>query len=92
LSSQGGTRLKEGINKWEKTMFKLKKVTTGLAITAVGLSFAASAWAETVIRVQSVISAKADEVTMLKDFAKDVFDLTDGEVKLKCLQQAQLLA
>jgi TRAP-type mannitol/chloroaromatic compound transport system substrate-binding protein len=85
LSSQGGTRLKEGINKWEKTMFKLKKVTTGLAITAVGLSFAASAWAETVIRVQSVISAKADEVTMLKDFAKDVFDLTDGEVKIEVL-------
>jgi TRAP-type mannitol/chloroaromatic compound transport system substrate-binding protein len=85
LSSQGGTRLKEGINKWEETMFKLKKVTTGLAITAVGLSFAASAWAETVIRVQSVISAKADEVTMLKDFAKDVFDLTDGEVKIEVL-------
>ncbi len=66
-------------------MFKLKKVTTGLAITAVGLSFAASAWAETVIRVQSVISAKADEVVMLKDFAQDVSDLTNGEVKIEVL-------
>ena len=75
----------EGINKWEETMFNLKKVTTGLAVTAVGLSFAASAWAETVIRVQSVISAKADEVVMLKDFAQDVSDLTNGEVKIEVL-------
>ncbi len=39
----------------------------------------------TTIRVQSVISAKADEVVMLKDFAKDVSDLTDGSLKIEVL-------
>jgi len=37
------------------------------------------------IRIQSVISAKADEVVMLKDFAKDVSDLTNGEVTFEVL-------
>ena len=37
------------------------------------------------IRVQSVIPAKADEVHMLNDFAKDVSDLTNGEVIIKVL-------
>ncbi len=37
------------------------------------------------IRVQSVIPAKADEVTMLNQFAKDVSDLTNGEVQIKVL-------
>ncbi len=40
---------------------------------------------KTVIRVQSVISAKADEVTMLKEFAKDVSDLTGGTVEIEVL-------
>lgn len=37
------------------------------------------------IRVQSVIPAKADEVTMLNQFAKDVSDLTNGEVQIEVL-------
>lgn len=37
------------------------------------------------IRVQSVIPSKADEVTMLQDFAKDVSDLTGGEVQIEVL-------
>jgi len=37
------------------------------------------------IRVQSVIPAKADEVVMLKQFAKNVSDLTNGEVQIKVL-------
>ncbi len=37
------------------------------------------------IRVQSVILAKADEVTMLNQFAKDVSDLTNGEVQIEVL-------
>ena len=37
------------------------------------------------IRIQSVIPAKADEVHMLKEFAKDVSDLTNGEVKIEVL-------
>ena len=41
--------------------------------------------AETVIRVQSVIPAKADEVHMLSEFAADVEALTQGEVKFEIL-------
>ena len=41
--------------------------------------------AKTVIRVQSVIPAKADEVTMLKDFAANVRELTQGEVEIEVL-------
>ncbi len=37
------------------------------------------------IRVQSVIPTTADEVVMLKDFAKDVSDLTNGEVEFEIL-------
>ena len=46
---------------------------------------ASSAMAKTVIRVQSVIPAKADEVVMLKDFAADVLALTNGEVEIQVL-------
>lgn len=35
--------------------------------------------------MQSVIPSSADEIVMLKDFAKDVSDLTDGEVKIEVL-------
>ncbi|MEM7429952.1 MAG: C4-dicarboxylate ABC transporter substrate-binding protein, partial [Pseudomonadota bacterium] len=42
--------------------------------------------AEVTIRIQSVISAKADEVTMLKNFAADVLALTkDDPVKIEVL-------
>jgi len=37
------------------------------------------------IRVQSVIPAKADEVTMLKDYAANVAALTNGEVEIEVL-------
>ena len=61
-----------------------------LAASAAGLAFATVAWAglaqaETTIRVQSVIPAKADEVHMLNEFGKDVAALTDGSVKIEVL-------
>ncbi len=37
------------------------------------------------IRVQSVIPSKADEVTMLKDYADNVAKLTNGEVEIEVL-------
>ncbi|HUS95175.1 MAG TPA: C4-dicarboxylate ABC transporter substrate-binding protein, partial [Hyphomicrobiaceae bacterium] len=40
---------------------------------------------EVKIRIQSVIPSKADEVHMLTEFAKDVSDLTNGEVKIEVL-------
>ena len=63
-------------------MFKLKTLATGAAALAL---MASAAVAEVTIRVQSVIPAQADEVFMLNDFAKDVFDLTNGEVKIEVL-------
>ena len=53
--------------------------------TAVAALTASMALAETRIRVQSVIPAKADEVTMLKDFAADVAALTNNEVIIEVL-------
>ena len=60
---------------------------TALGFTLMASSSIATAKAKkvTTIRVQSVISAKADEVVMLKDFAKDVYDLTDGSLKIEVL-------
>jgi len=64
----------------------LSKTTKVLAGSAVALSLAASAaFAETTIRIQSVISAKADEVVMLKAFGDDVTALTGGEIKFEVL-------
>ncbi|SDW31213.1 TRAP transporter substrate-binding protein [Litoreibacter albidus] len=63
-------------------MLNLKSITAG----ALGLSMLTSAaFAETVIRVQSVIPSSADEIVMLADFAKDVLELTEGEVKIEIL-------
>jgi TRAP-type mannitol/chloroaromatic compound transport system substrate-binding protein len=64
----------------------LKNLTKGLAAAALGVAaMATSAFAETTIRVQSVIPSNADEIVMLKDFAADVAALTDGEVKIEVL-------
>ena len=63
-------------------MFNLKTAVVGA--TALALT-AGAAVAETVIRVQSVIPAQADEVHMLEDFAADVAALTDGSVKIEVL-------
>ncbi|WP_247738659.1 MULTISPECIES: TRAP transporter substrate-binding protein [unclassified Shimia] len=63
-------------------MFKLKSVAVGVATLALTAS---AAVAETVIRVQSVIPAQADEVHMLNEFAADVAALTDGSVKIEVL-------
>ncbi|MGD1926860.1 MAG: TRAP transporter substrate-binding protein [Paracoccaceae bacterium] len=59
-----------------------KTIVTGAAVAALT---AGSAFAETVIRVQSVIPAKADEVHMLNDFAADVAALTNGSLKIEVL-------
>ena len=63
-------------------MFNLKTLATGAAALSLMVG---AALAETVIRVQSVIPAQADEVFMLQDFANDVHDLTDGEVIIEIL-------
>lgn len=63
-------------------MFNIRTAIVGA--TALALT-AGAALAETVIRVQSVIPAQADEVHMLSDFADDVAALTDGSLKIEIL-------
>ena len=63
----------------------------GALALAVSLTFAATTQPAVAkdkkihIRIQSVISAKADEVVMLKNFAKDVAELTNGTVTFEVL-------
>jgi TRAP-type mannitol/chloroaromatic compound transport system substrate-binding protein len=63
-------------------MFNLKTLAVGAATLALTAS---AAMAQTVIRVQSVIPAQADEVHMLQEFANDVEALTAGSVKFEIL-------
>jgi len=65
---------------------KLTKLTSHVSALAVGLSvMATSAFAEKVLRIQSVLPAKADEVFMLEEFGRDVSALTGGSVSLEIL-------
>ena len=58
-------------------MFDLKKLKTGATALGVAAAMMASAaTAETVIRIQSVLSNSSDEVKMLGSFADDVAALT----------------
>ena len=62
--------------------YSVKLLGIGLLLTGL----LGSAWAKSVnIRVQSVISSQADEVTMLKAFTDDVTALTNGEVTFEIL-------
>ncbi|MBM2576268.1 TRAP transporter substrate-binding protein [Jannaschia sp. Os4] len=65
-------------------MFKsiLKPLATGACALAL---MTGAALAQTTIRVQSVLPATADEVTMLQEFADDVSALTDGSVQFEIL-------
>lgn len=57
-----------------------------ILISSMALSLAGSlAHSAVEIKIQSVIPSKADEIVMLKDFAQNVSDLTDGEVKFTVL-------
>ena len=63
-------------------MFKLKQVAACAAALAMMTS---AAMAEKVLRVQSVLADSADEVHMLKEFGKDVADLTGGSLVIEVL-------
>ena len=70
-------------------MFNLKSITKTFAVMGLGLSslvIASVAQAQNVhIRVQAVLGVKSDEVALLKDFMKDVTDLTGGSVTFEVL-------
>ena len=56
-----------------------------MVATVLTMASISQASAQTTIRVQSVIPAKADEVTMLTEFAADVAALTNNEVVIEVL-------
>ncbi|MFK7902544.1 MAG: TRAP transporter substrate-binding protein [Nitratireductor sp.] len=67
-------------------MFNLKKMAITAAATAVALTaVASSAFAEKVLRIQSVLPTTADEVVMLNAFGDDVSALTNGSLKIEVL-------
>jgi len=67
-------------------MVNMKTLTTGIAATAVGLSMMASAaFAQKVLRIQSVLPTTADEVVMLEAFGDDVAALTNGSLTIEVL-------
>ena len=53
---------------------------------------AGTAQAETRIRVQSVLGDSSDEVVMLKEFAKDVGELTGGSLTIEVLPAGAVVA
>ena len=63
-------------------MFNLKTLSVGTAALTL---MASAAFAETTIRIQSVLGNSTDEVYMLQSFADDVEDLTAGSVKIEFL-------
>jgi len=64
---------------------KFNRLATFAVALALVPTFAAAQTKATKIRIQSVIPTSADEVTMLKEFAKDVSDLTNNTVVFEVL-------
>ena len=62
----------------------MKKIVSMLFSIALLATFATSANAKT-LKCQTVISAKADEVVMLKDFTDTVTSLTGGSLKFEIM-------
>ena len=64
----------------------MKKIISLLLAVSMFVGFTATtASAAKTLKCQTVISAKADEVVMLKDFGQTVSNLTGGSVKLEIL-------
>ena len=63
-------------------MRKIISLFLGLALF---IGFTVSASAAKTLKCQTVISAKADEVKMLKDWGNDITALTNGEIKFEIL-------
>ena len=62
------------------------------ALCSLSLLVMASVQAKVVIKVQSVLPTKADEIVMVKDFAQNVFDLTNGEVVIEVLPDGAVVS
>ena len=69
----------------------MKKLLTVVLSLVAFIGFSISTANAKTLKCQTVISAKADEVKMLKDFGADVTALTNGQLSLKLCQQVLLL-
>ncbi len=63
----------------------MRKLLTLVLGTLLISSFMVTSSNAKTLKCQTVISAKADEVVMLKDFAQDVTDLTGGSLEFEIL-------
>ena len=63
-------------------MFKTIRLSAGLAAAVLATS---TAFAEVKIRVQTAVTAKADEAVILNEFVNDVSVLTNGELEIELL-------
>ena len=70
------------INIKRGNMRKIISLFLGIALF---IGFTVSANAAKTLKCQTVISAKADEVKMLKDWGNDITALTGGEIKFEIL-------
>lgn len=68
----------------------IKSLSAG--VVGLFLMLSQSAIAEVVIKVQSVLPTKADEIVMVKDFAANVAALTNGEVKIEVLPDGAVVS
>ena len=69
---------------------KVKHLLTAAALSAA--MTVGTVNAETTIRVQSVLGDSSDEVVMLKEFAKDVGELTGGSLTIEVLPAGAVAA
>ena len=63
----------------------MKKILSALFAVTLVFGFISNANAAKTLKCQTVISAKADEVVMLKDFTDTVTALTDGSLKFEIM-------
>ena len=63
----------------------MRKLLTVVLSLVAFIGFSISTANAKTLKCQTVISAKADEVKMLKDFGKDVSDLTNGSLKFEIM-------
>jgi len=63
----------------------MRKIISLFLGIAMFIGFTVSANAAKTLKCQTVISAKADEVKMLKDWGNDITALTNGEIKFEIL-------
>lgn len=78
-------------DKFPGGIMKVKHLLGASALSAV--MAVSSAYAETTtIRIQSVLGDASDEVVMLKEFAKDVSELTGGSLNIEVLPAGAVVA